>query len=153
MLFKKQEIHSLDFTGTEGMNVEGWETWCEQMQLSHLHQWLLPQLVAYYGSWTLVKNPDGTIDCLGSIKHKVFSRVGCKLPRLSSWICPTACTKMLREAFISMIWYTWPSLHDVGEFISLVPMPKRVWSTTMGNSTRKLRWWLLNLSISATNPK
>ena len=69
MLFKKQEIHSLDFTGTEGMNLEAWETWCEQMQLSHLHQWLLPQLVAWYGSWTLVKNPDGTIDCLGSIKH------------------------------------------------------------------------------------
>ena len=67
MLFKKQEIHSLDFSGTEGLNVEGWETWCESMNLSHLHTWLLPQLVAYYGSWTLVKNGD-QIDCLATIK-------------------------------------------------------------------------------------
>ena len=68
MLFKKQEIHSIDFTGTEGLNTEGWETWAESMNLSHLHTWLLPQLVAYYGSWTLVKNGD-QIDCLATIKH------------------------------------------------------------------------------------
>ena len=67
MLFKKQEIHSLDFTGTEGLNVEGWETWAESMNLSHLHTWLLPQLVAWYGSWTLVKNGD-TVDCLATVK-------------------------------------------------------------------------------------
>jgi len=67
MLFKKQEIHSLDFSGTEGLNVEGWETWAESVNLSHLYTWLLPQLVAYYGSWTLVKNGD-TIDCLATIK-------------------------------------------------------------------------------------
>jgi hypothetical protein len=68
MLFKKQEIHSIDFTGTEGLNTEGWETWCESISLSHLHQWLLPQLVAHFGTWTLVKNGD-TIDCLATIKH------------------------------------------------------------------------------------
>jgi hypothetical protein len=68
MLFRKQEINSLDFTGTEGMNVEAWETWAEQMQLSHLHGWLLPQLVAWYGNWTLVYDND-TIDCLETIKH------------------------------------------------------------------------------------
>jgi hypothetical protein len=68
MLFKKQEIHSLDFTGTEGMNLEAWETWADTMNLSHLHTWLLPQLVAWYGNWTLVYDGD-KIDCLGSIKH------------------------------------------------------------------------------------
>ena len=68
MLFKKQELHSLDFTGTEGLNLEGWETWADTMNLSHLHTWLLPQLVAWYGSWTLVYSGD-KIDCLGSIKH------------------------------------------------------------------------------------
>jgi hypothetical protein len=68
MLFKKQELHSLDFTGTEHLNTEGWETWAESMNLSHLHTWLLPQLVAWYGNWTLVYN--GTqIDCLATIKH------------------------------------------------------------------------------------
>ena len=68
MLFKKQEIHSLDFTGTEGLDVQGWETWCEQMQLSHLHQWLLPQLVAWYGSWTLVYDEHSNYDCLATVK-------------------------------------------------------------------------------------
>jgi len=68
MLFKKQEINSLDFSGTEHLNVEGWETWCEQMQLSHLHQWLLPQLVAWYGSWTLVYDEHSNYDCLATIK-------------------------------------------------------------------------------------
>ena len=67
MLFKKCEIHSLDFSGTEGMNLEAWETWAESVNLSHLYTWLLPQLVAWYGSWTLVKNGD-TIDCLATIK-------------------------------------------------------------------------------------
>jgi len=68
MLFKKQEIHSIDFTGTEGLNTEGWETWAESMQLSHLHQWLLPQLVAWYGSWTLVNDEHSNYDCLATVK-------------------------------------------------------------------------------------
>lgn len=68
MLFKKCEINDLDFSGTEGLAVEGWETWCEQMQLSHLQSWLLPQLVAWYGSWTLIRNLDKTINCLATIK-------------------------------------------------------------------------------------
>jgi hypothetical protein len=67
MLFKKQELHSLDFTGTEHLNLEGWETWAESISLSHLHTWLLPQLVAWYGTWTLVKSETGEIDCLKTI--------------------------------------------------------------------------------------
>jgi len=67
MLFKKQELHYIDFAGTEGLNTAGWETWAESVSLSHLHTWLLPQLVAWYGNWTLVYN--GTaIDCLETIK-------------------------------------------------------------------------------------
>ena len=68
MLFRKQEINSLDFTGTEHLDVAGWETWCEQMQLSHLHQWLLPQLVAWYGSWILVLDENSNYDCLATVK-------------------------------------------------------------------------------------
>ena len=68
MLFKKQELHSLDFAGTEGLNTQGWETWCESVQLSHLYTWLLPQLVAHFGSWTLVYDKSH-IDCLATIKH------------------------------------------------------------------------------------
>ena len=68
MLFKKQEIHSLDFTGTEGLNLEDWETWAESVSLSHLHGWLLPQLVAWYGNWTLVYDEHSNYDCLATIK-------------------------------------------------------------------------------------
>jgi hypothetical protein len=68
MLFKKQEIHSIDFTGTEHLNLEGWESWCESVSLSHLYTWLLPQLVAWYGTWTLVKDGD-RIDALATVKH------------------------------------------------------------------------------------
>jgi hypothetical protein len=92
MLFKKQELHSIDFTGTEGLNTGGWETWAESMNLSHLHTWLLPQLVAYYGSWTLVYN--GTaIDCLETIKHNCVdpkSRAFYMLSRIKrSLLCAT----------------------------------------------------------------
>jgi len=69
MLFRKQEIHSLDFTGTEGLDVQGWETWAESCSLSHLHQWLLPQLVAWYGSWTLVLDDKSNYDCLATVKR------------------------------------------------------------------------------------
>jgi hypothetical protein len=68
MLFKKQELHSIDFGDAETLSVEAFETWCDQMNLSHLHGWLLPQLVAWYGSWTLVYDDLGSIDCLATIK-------------------------------------------------------------------------------------
>jgi hypothetical protein len=68
MLFKKQELHSIDFTGTERMNLEAWETWADTVNLSHLHTWLLPQLVAWYGNWTLVRDSSGEIDCLATVK-------------------------------------------------------------------------------------
>jgi hypothetical protein len=67
MLFKKQEIHSIDFTGTEGMNVEAWETWAESVSLSHLHGWLLPQLVAYFGTWNLQYTTSGEVDGLATV--------------------------------------------------------------------------------------
>jgi len=79
MLFRKQEINSLDFTGCEGLTLEGWETWADTMNLSHLSSWLLPQLVAWYGSWTLVLDDKSNYDCLATVKancvdpkHKAF---------------------------------------------------------------------------------
>jgi hypothetical protein len=68
MLFKKQELQSIDFEPTYGKSVESFEAWAESMELSHLSTWLLPQLVAWYGSWTLVYT-NGVIDCLATIKH------------------------------------------------------------------------------------
>jgi hypothetical protein len=69
MLFKKQELQSIDFEPTYGKSVESFEAWAESMELSHLAPWLLPQLVAWFGSWTLVRDSSGDIDCLKTIKH------------------------------------------------------------------------------------
>lgn len=68
MLFKKQELHSIDFGEASHLSVEAFETWCDQVNLSHLHTWLLPQLVAWYGNWTLAYTAEGQIDCLATIK-------------------------------------------------------------------------------------
>ena len=68
MLFKKQELHSVDFEPTYGKSVESFETWATSVELSHLQSWLLPQLVAYFGSWTLAYTSSGEIDCLETIK-------------------------------------------------------------------------------------
>ena len=68
MLFKKQELHSVDFEPTYGKSVESFEVWAESHELSHLASWLLPQLVAWFGNWKLISS-DGQIDCLATIKH------------------------------------------------------------------------------------
>lgn len=68
MLFKKQELHSVDFEPTYGKSVESFEAWAESMELSHLAPWLLPQLVAWFGTWKLITSDD-RIDCLATIKH------------------------------------------------------------------------------------
>ena len=68
MLFKKQELHSIDLSPTYGKSVESFEAWAESMELSHLQSWLLPQLVAWFGTWKLISSDD-RIDCLATIKH------------------------------------------------------------------------------------
>jgi hypothetical protein len=68
MLFKKQELHSVDFEPTYGKSVESFEVWAESHELSHLAPWLLPQLVAWFGNWKLISSDD-RIDCLATIKH------------------------------------------------------------------------------------
>jgi hypothetical protein len=69
MLFKKCEIHSLNFMGTEALTMEGWETWAESNDLSHFSSWIMPQLVAWYGSWTLAYDSLGSIDCLATVRN------------------------------------------------------------------------------------
>jgi hypothetical protein len=68
MLFKKQELHQIDFEPTYGKSVESFEAWAESHELSHLAPWLLPQLVAWFGTWKLISSDD-RIDCLATIKH------------------------------------------------------------------------------------
>ena len=70
MLIKKQDIKQLPLQELKLKNTEEVQLWCEQWQLSHHHTWVLPQMVAHFGMWTLVR-VDGKIDALNTLKHNV----------------------------------------------------------------------------------
>ena len=71
MKITKQDIFELDLSGINSMTETELEQFCETNQLSHFHQWLLPQMVAYFGSWTLKYTLAGNIDVLATLKHNV----------------------------------------------------------------------------------
>lgn len=62
MILKKQDINCLPLKELDGYTPVELENWCKQEKIYHHHQWLLPQLVARFGAWTLVKNELGQID-------------------------------------------------------------------------------------------
>lgn len=70
MLFKKQDIKELPLHELAKKNVEEVQLWCEQHQLSHLNQWTLPQAVAHFGTWSLVKR-NGIIDGIETLKQNL----------------------------------------------------------------------------------
>jgi len=71
MILKKQELQSLPLKEINGMTTVELEHWCKQEKLSHLHEWLLPQLVAHFGTWKLLKDPSGLWDILNTLKHNI----------------------------------------------------------------------------------
>ncbi len=70
MIVKKQDIKTLPLETIANFELDMVVQWCEQNKLSHLHTWLLPQALALFGSWTLVKD-SGTIDVLATLKHNI----------------------------------------------------------------------------------
>lgn len=71
-LIKKQDINYLDFKFICGLTQLELENWCKQEKLPIYHQWLLPQLVAYFGSWELQYQGE-KIDILQTLKHNIGS--------------------------------------------------------------------------------
>ena len=71
MKITKQDIFELDLKSINSMTDTELEQFCEANLLAHFHGWLLPQLVAYFGTWTLVKDSLGSIDILATLKHNV----------------------------------------------------------------------------------
>lgn len=70
MIIKKQDILQLPLQELATKNLEETQIWCDQNSLPHFHTWTLPQMVAQFGSWTLVKQ-DGVIDALATLKQNV----------------------------------------------------------------------------------
>ena len=71
MIIKKQELQSLPLKEINGFTHAELEHWIKQEKLSHLHEWLLPQLVAHFGTWKLVRNSSGEWDVLNTLKHNI----------------------------------------------------------------------------------
>jgi len=71
MRITKQDIYELDLKGINSMTDTELEEFCTSNKLSHFYTWLLPQLVAHFGTWTLAKTASGQIDVLATLKSNV----------------------------------------------------------------------------------
>lgn len=71
MRIQKQDLYELDLAHINSMTTLELEEFCEKEKLSHFYTWLLPQMVAYFGSWTLAKTVEGQIDVLATLKQNV----------------------------------------------------------------------------------
>lgn len=71
-MLKKQDIKSLNLQELATKNLQEAAKWCEQNMLPNYHGWLLPQAVANFGAWQLVKL-DGKIDVLQTLKHNMHN--------------------------------------------------------------------------------
>jgi hypothetical protein len=68
MLLQKQSITALPHKTIESMTEVELEVFAEKVLLKRCGSWLLPQLVAHFGSWQLVKR-DGSIDVVATLKR------------------------------------------------------------------------------------
>lgn len=71
MKITKQDITELDLKAINSMTDVELEEFCTTQKLSHHHTWLLPQMVAHFGTWTLAKTSSGQIDILATLKQNV----------------------------------------------------------------------------------
>jgi hypothetical protein len=71
MRITKQDLYELDLKAINSMTDVELEEFCQSNKLSHFHTWLLPQMVAVFGSWNLQYNSSSQIDILATLKHNV----------------------------------------------------------------------------------
>ena len=71
MRITKQDIYELDLKSINSMTDTELEQFCESNKLSHFHTWLLPQMVAHFGTWTLAYTSSGSIDILATLKQNI----------------------------------------------------------------------------------
>ena len=73
MIIKKQDIFELPLKEINGFTLVELEQFVKQEHIAPLHQWLLPQLVAHFGTWKLIESPSGGWDILAILKHNIGS--------------------------------------------------------------------------------
>lgn len=71
MNIKKQDLFELPLIEMNAMTHLELEGFVTLKKLSHFHLWLLPQLVAHFGSWKPIKNSSGLWDILATLKHNI----------------------------------------------------------------------------------
>lgn len=71
MILKKQDLFELPLNTINSMTHVELESWCKQEKIAHLHQWLLPQLVAHFGTWKLIESTQGGWDILEMLRHNI----------------------------------------------------------------------------------
>jgi hypothetical protein len=65
---KKLHIEELPLNEIATMTETELESWCEKNAVNRMGSWLLPQLVAGFGAWTLVKT-NGVLDVRATLKQ------------------------------------------------------------------------------------
>lgn len=71
MLIRKQDLSELPYKEICNLTDEEFQNWVKNNKLSVYAGWLLPQMVAYFGTWTLVRTAEGQIDILATLKQNV----------------------------------------------------------------------------------
>lgn len=69
-MLTKLDLNHFDFKTLASLTDLEFQNYCKQEKLSHHHEWLLPQLVAQFGQWQLVKR-DGKILVRETLKHNI----------------------------------------------------------------------------------
>jgi hypothetical protein len=69
LILRKQSITELPHGDIESMTETELEAWCLKHLVNRGGTWLLPQLVAAFGSWTLAKNTRGSIDVVKTLQQ------------------------------------------------------------------------------------
>jgi len=66
---KKQQLQEFPFE--EYHKTQDLEGLAETHGLVNMNSWMLPQILAHYGSWSLVKHPDGKIDWEATARQNI----------------------------------------------------------------------------------
>lgn len=71
MILKKQDIESLPLKELNGYTTVELEQWIQKEKLQNYHQWLLPQLVAHFGTWRIHRDGEGRPLVLKTLKENL----------------------------------------------------------------------------------
>lgn len=84
---RKLHIEELPLKDIATMTETELESWCEKNAVNRMGSWLLPQLVAAFGSWSLARDSSGLIDVKQTLKlnceHNPVNQAMWRLSRIA----------------------------------------------------------------------